>query len=195
MKNNGFSLIELLTVMVLLGIVAGLGTVSFRGWVKKHELESQVKEVYTDLMNARITAMHHNRTHFVTLAPTRLQGYKDTSPAPNGDRLLTIGADGPLCMWERKSGEPADPTCPSSSALSFKNLKYSMNWNGSTTLIFNTRGLTNTPCTICINYTANPSIPRTAQYDCISLSSTRMSLGQLVNKTGGCTSGNCAEKK
>ena len=62
MKKNGFSLIELLVVMIILGIVASLGTVSFTGWVRKHDLESQVKEMYTDLMNARLTAMHQNRT-------------------------------------------------------------------------------------------------------------------------------------
>jgi len=195
MRNNGFSLIELLTVMVLVGIMAGLGTVSFRGWIRKHELESQVKEVYTDLMDARITAMHRNRVHFVALAANSLRAYEDTNPAPNGDRILTLGADGPLCMWERRSGEPADSTCSGNGSLSYKNLKYSMTWNGSSTLGFNTRGLTNTPCTICVNYTTNPSIPTNAQYDCISLSSTRMHLGKLVNKAGGCTSGNCAETR
>jgi prepilin-type N-terminal cleavage/methylation domain-containing protein len=196
MKEDGFSLIELLVVIVILGIVAGLGTVSFRGWVSKHELESQVKEMYTDLMNARFTAMHQNKTHFVTLSANQLRAYEDTSPTPNGDGALTVGSDGPLCIWERKRGEPVDATCPSNSSLSFKNLKYPATWSdtASTELAFNVRGLYNslTPKTICVFSTHNPS------YDCIVVSQTRIIMGKLKNQNSGCNSGvsgNCEPKK
>ena len=75
--------------MIILGIVASLGTVSFTGWVRKHDLESQVKEMYTDLMNARLTAMHQNRARFITLSANQLRAYEDNDPAPSGDGMLT----------------------------------------------------------------------------------------------------------
>ncbi len=75
MKKDGFSLIELLVVVIILGIVASLGTVSFTGWIRKHDLESQVKEMYTDLMNARLTAMHQNRNHFISLSANQITAY------------------------------------------------------------------------------------------------------------------------
>ena len=188
MKKDGFSLIELLVVMIILGILASLGTVSFTGWVRKHDLESQVKEMYTDLMSARLTAMHQNRNHFITLSANQLRAYEDTNPA-NGDGILTLGSDGPLCMWERKRDDPADATCPGNASLSFKNLKFPAAWSNTTTLEFNARGLSNTNNTICVFSSYNPS------YDCIVVSATRIRMGKLLNQSGGCNSGNCEPKK
>lgn len=181
MKKNGFSLIELLIVMVILGILAGLGTVSFRGWVRKNELESQVKEMYTDLMNARLTAMHRNTNHIISLSVNKMSGSVDT----NGDGVGDTG----LCIWSRGKGDPVDGGCPDDKSLSYKKLAYPMTWNGATTLGFNARGLSNTNKTICVFSTLNPS------HDCIVISSTRIRMGKLINQSGGCNDGNCEAKK
>ena len=179
MKKNGFSLIELLIVMVILGILAGLGTVSFRGWVRKNELESQVKEMYTDLMNARLTAMHRNTTHLISLSVNQISGSVDT----NGDGAGDTG----LCIWSRGKGDAADASCPNDKSLSYKNLKYPV--NESTELKFNARGLSTTNNTICVFSTLNPS------HDCIVVSSTRIRMGKLKNQSGGCNDANCEAKK
>ena len=116
MKKDGFSLIELLVVIIILGIVASLGTVSFTGWIRKHDLESQVKEMYTDLMNARLTAMHQNRSHFISLSANQITASEDT----DGDGA----GDSPLCIWNRNRGDPVDASCPNDKSLSYKNTKY-----------------------------------------------------------------------
>lgn len=181
MKKDGFSLIELLIVMIILGILASLGTVSFTGWVRKNELESQVKEMYTDLMNARLTAMHQNRTHFISLSANQITGSQDT----NGDGI----GDSSLCIWNRNKGDPVDASCPSDKSLSYKSLMSTMTWSGTATLEFNARGLSNTNNTLCVFSTNNPS------YDCIVVSSTRIRMGKLINQSGGCNSANCVQKK
>ena len=181
MKKNGFSLIELLVVMVILGILAGLGTVSFRGWVRKNELESQVKEMYIDLMNARLTAMHRNANHIISLTGNKMSGSVDT----NGDGVGDTG----LCIWGRHKGDPVDGSCPDDKSLSYKNLTYPMTWSGTGTLGFNARGLSNTNKTICVFSTLNPS------YDCIAVSSTRIRMGKITKQSDGCKSANCEHKK
>lgn len=181
MKRNGFSLIELLVVIVILGIVASLGTVSFRGWVRKNEIESQVKEMYTDIMNARLTAMHRNTTHLISLSANQISGSVDT----NGDGA----GDNALCIWNRNKGDSADASCPNNMSLSYKNLIQPATWSGTATLGFNARGLSNTNNTICVFSTHNPS------YDCIVVSTTRIRMGKIINQSGACDDANCEAKK
>jgi type II secretion system protein H len=181
MRKNGFSLIELLVVIIILGIVASLGTVSFRGWIRKTELESQVKEMYTDVMNARLTAMHRNTTHLISLSTNQIRGSEDT----NGDGA----GDNALCIWNRNKGDAADASCPNDKSLSYKNLTFPATWSGTNKLEFNARGLSNTNNTICVFSTHNPS------YDCIVVSPTRIRMGKLINQSSGCNSANCEAKK
>lgn len=181
MKRNGFSLIELLVVMIIVGILATLGTVSFRGWVRKYDLESQVKETYTDLMNARLKAMHQNTNHLITLSANQIRGFTDTDGDGTGDEAL--------CIWNRNRGDPVDATCPNDKSLSYKNLAFPATWSGTNTLNFNARGLSTTNNTICFFSTHNPS------HDCIVVSSTRIRMGKIVNQAGGCNSANCEAKK
>ncbi|OPY75939.1 MAG: hypothetical protein A4E65_03340 [Syntrophorhabdus sp. PtaU1.Bin153] len=191
MKRNGFSLIELLAVMALIGILAGLGTVSFRGWASRHEVEKQVKEIYADLASARIAAMRENRSYFVRGAANQLQAYRDTSPDPHGDGALTVGSDKAVCMWPRGADVAADANCPSG-GLSYKNLTYGLSWSGSSnTIQFTARGLASPDSlgTACVFSTVNPS------YDCIKVSRTRIILGKIANQGGGCVRDNCQEKR
>jgi len=181
MRRKGFTLIELLIVMVILGIVAGLGTVSFTGWVRRHDLESQVKEMYTDLMNARLTAMHQNTSHLISLSANQIRGAEDTDGDGAGDNSL--------CIWNRNRGDAVDASCSNDKSLSYKNLAYPLTWSGSATLTFNARGLSNTNNTICVFSAYSPS------YDCIVISSTRIRMGRLLNQSGGCASANCEPKK
>jgi prepilin-type N-terminal cleavage/methylation domain-containing protein len=181
MKRDGFSLIELLVVMVILGILAALGTVSFRGWIRKNEVESQVKEMYTDIMNARLTAMHRNTTHLISLSANQISGSVDT----NGDGV----GDNALCIWNRNKGDAADASCPNDKSLSYKNLISPASWSGTNMLEFNSRGLSTTNNTICVFSAHNPS------YDCIVVSSTRIRMGKLLNQSGGCNNANCEAKK
>ena len=164
MKRNGYSLVEMLIVIAIIGILAGLATAGFVGWVKKYNTENQVKEMYADFMSTRIMAMSKNRTHFVNLSANQYTIYDDTSPSPNGDGTLTIGSD--------------------TQVLFPKDLKYPVAWNGGSQIGFNPRGLAVTQKTVCVYSTANPS------YDCIVISQTRLIMGKLKTQ-GVCDSDNC----
>lgn len=54
MKNkSGITLIELLVVIATMGTLAAALVFSFQGWLGNYHAESQTKEMYADLMNAR----------------------------------------------------------------------------------------------------------------------------------------------
>ena len=94
MKNNsGFSLLELLVVMLIMSILLGIAAISGRTWLTKYQVESQTKSLYTDLMNARVKAMQRNRTYFVVMAAAQYTIYEDTNPGPDGDGVLQPAND------------------------------------------------------------------------------------------------------
>lgn len=188
MKRDGFSLIELLVAMVVLGIVAAWGTVNYKQWRNKYDMETQVRETYTDLTNLRLMAKSKSTSHFMSFAANQVKANEDTDL--NG---ALNGGDKVLCLWNLPTGQSADPACPDAVSVSAGTLNYPITWSGSTTLTFDTRGLAGQNETICINYAATPQV--NAAYDCVDVSSTRIALGAMINKQGACDSANCGKKK
>lgn len=175
MKNDGITLTELIIVISIIGILVVALGFSFQGWIGGSRVETQMKEMYTDLMNARVRAMSRSRVHFVTLAATQYTIYEDTNPAPNGNGAL-------------------ETTAPTDTQILQRNLdpSYPITWNRDT-YEFNTRGLAASGGTICSNTDAD------ADYNCIIISASRINLGKLTTKipapyNGLCDADNCVAK-
>jgi type IV fimbrial biogenesis protein FimT len=58
MKENGFTLVELLIVIIVIAILLAMATLNFSAWSRKHNEEAQVKMMYTDMLTAKVDAMH-----------------------------------------------------------------------------------------------------------------------------------------
>lgn len=170
MKNSkGITLIELLVFVTIIGILITALGFSFQGWLGGYRIESQVKEMYADLMNARLRAMQQNRAHFVVVTdnpnnPSRrfedtYQIFEDT----NEDGQFNAG-DTPLRSFANpKTLEfPIDPA----------------SWTGTVTM--DTRGLI-APNNTNIRFDIGNNNP---DYDCLLLSPTRINIGRLWN--GAC---------
>jgi len=154
MRNNGITLIELIIVISIIGILAVALGFEFTGWMGGYRVESQTKEMYVDLMNARARAMQRNRSHFVTLAATQYTIYEDTNPAPDGNGTLETASDDQVLQRNRDYA-----IVP---ALSF----------GATQFTFDRNGL------VSHNGTIRLSSSLTPDYDCIVLFSTRINMGR-----------------
>jgi len=58
----GFTLIEMLTVFVVIGILAAIAIPSFSVWLPKYRLKRAVNDLHANLQLAKLTAIKENRT-------------------------------------------------------------------------------------------------------------------------------------
>jgi prepilin-type N-terminal cleavage/methylation domain-containing protein len=150
MNNGGYSMTELLVVLCVVGVLLGIASVFGYGSLVRSQVEKQTREMFADLMNARVSALQRNRVFFVTLAANQYAIYEDTNPSPDGDGNLQTTLDTRMLQ---------------------KATAYALNTSG--TISFSSCGLASeTNYTIRVVSTAAPS------FDCILLTPTRLLMGK-----------------
>ncbi len=160
--TNGFTLVEIIVTVAILGILLGIAGVSARGWLIRYQVESQTRQVYADLMNARVSAMQRNRAFFVTVGANQYAIYEDSYTPPDGNGNLDTGAGQDRLVTQKTAQYTLVP---------------------SPTAIFNftANGLassaTATVVDIYCQSTANPAS------DCIEVSLTRVLIGKWNGST------------
>ena len=65
-KNQGFTLLELLIVILFVGIIMAIGIPNFSKLKEKYEINGQAQKVYFDIMLARSTSVNNNNNVSVT---------------------------------------------------------------------------------------------------------------------------------
>jgi prepilin-type N-terminal cleavage/methylation domain-containing protein len=169
MRNSGVTLIELLVVITIAGILAVALGASFQGWQSAYRVETEIKKLYNDLMDARINSRQKKREHYIVLASDEYTVYEDDDPEPDGDGNF----------------DPASDYEVLNEKLSYNR---EIDWNGGAQIDFTTRGLTNDNKTICIFSEYEPD------YDCIVIFVTRTKMGKIDDQGGLCEASNCELK-
>ncbi len=164
-NNDGITLIELLVVVAIVGILAIALGFSYQGWIGKYNIESETKQFYSDLMEARTMAMARSRMHFVVITANNYTIYEDT----NDNEVAEPGAgDNPISEYRN----------PATGAPRPKVLQYNLGWTG--TITFNTRGLTAFTNPISIPVNVPPDLAgSTPDYDCVLVYQSRIAAGQM----------------
>ncbi len=151
MRQNGFTVIEMLLVLIIAGILLSVAAIQFNRWTEKYNIESQVKQMYADLMEARIRAMGSNRFRFVTLGATNYSIYDDT----NYDGVLETATDTLVLQQSLKNQITMIPATI-------------------TQISFDQDGLAVVNTAI---YVANNTVG--AVYDCVSVTQTKIGMGKM----------------
>lgn len=147
----GFTLVELLTVITIIGILLALATLNFNNYVRKTSIESQTRQLFSDLNEARVRAMYRKQRHTIVL---NVSSYIfKTYSSDNEDKFA-------------------------GNTLFTKNIKYSLSNAANTHLVFDTRGiLSNGFGTTIYTNPANSG----AAFDCIVLDDFRINLGRTAS--------------
>ncbi|RII30675.1 MAG: type II secretion system protein GspH [Geobacter sp.] len=156
-NEDGFTLIELIMVMMIMGILMAIAIPGFHSWQLKAQIERHARELMADLNKARLDSIYSKRPHSLVINSSA-NGYSFKSYSSQNDSGGTV--------------------------VFTKNIGYSMATASGSSIadvvfLFNVRGVTSVWNTIRINPTDSG-----AYYDCIVISAMRTNLGQM--RGGSC---------
>jgi prepilin-type N-terminal cleavage/methylation domain-containing protein len=160
--RGGFTLVEIMIAIAIVGIVVMLAVSTFQGLNEKYRVEGETKQMFADLMDARGRAMQRNRAFFVRITANDYNTYEDSSPAPDGNG-----------SWENADTLVANVAV--THAIVIDNLA-----GGVSTFRFNRNGIASVTGFIRFSSTVQPD------YDCITIRETRVKLGQYDAAGGTC---------
>ncbi len=81
MNERGFTLVELLIVVALIGILSGLATYEFKREQRKSIIEAEVRDMYTEIVNARLQSFYTKQPRAVIVSGTDFKVVDATSGA------------------------------------------------------------------------------------------------------------------
>jgi len=166
LNKKGLTLIELMAVIGIVAILLGIAAVSGRAWMDRYNVETLIKDMHANLLNAKVSAMNRSRMYFVVLTPTQYTIYEDTDTAPNGDEALNAALD----------------TLVSRTNI---NTRYSMT-NDAAQITFGRDGLATTAPPMGTQANFRVTALFGASLDCIALSASRVRMGVWNAGTGTC---------
>ena len=157
-KTAGYSLIELIVVVAIVGTMLGIAGFSFHEFQKRYAAESQVRIMHIDMLRARHRAFQLDKSYFVTVSADSYQITEDTNDSGG---TKPDGGDTPI--WP----EP-------------KRFRYRSLWGG--TVILTGRGTISKSGGGILSTNPLPIIFDTAgtepEYDCIAVAPTRINVGK-----------------
>jgi len=155
---KGITLLELMVVVAISGILMGIAGFTVQGLRNREDAESQVRQLHVDMMNARVQALHRNKTCFVSLTTSSYQITEDTNESGG-----SAPDDGDMPLWSAP-----------------KQFKFHSRWNG--TVILDGKGIISkstgpllTNAALAIRFDTAGIDP---EYDCISVGPTRIRAGK-----------------
>ena len=168
LNQTGFSLIELVVTIAIMGTVMAIATLSFNSWQTKNKIESQTREIFTDLADARTRAFTQKRVHGIVFQPSSyvMKSYSSEVEYKYSTDAATKGVQ----IWSKSLKYGITKT---NTATAFT--------NANSSILFDTTGFTTTYFTVVVNpVTVSPSL------NCLVIHAARVNMGKWNETTSTC---------
>jgi prepilin-type N-terminal cleavage/methylation domain-containing protein len=95
-KNFGFTLVEVMIVIAIIGIIAGIAVPGYLSWLPNYRLRSAVLDLEGNIQWTRLQAIKRNQTWAVLFDNANDIYYVCSDPGGNGlwDGPVSMGGDG-----------------------------------------------------------------------------------------------------
>jgi prepilin-type N-terminal cleavage/methylation domain-containing protein len=110
MKESGFTIVELITVIAIMAILIAISTMDFHKWSVKSNVEKETREMYADFCGLRTRAMYTGKRHRISLYPKgyTFRSYTTSEPLTAGTVVESKGLPYEITMEDGSSvsGQP-----------------------------------------------------------------------------------------
>lgn len=165
-KAAGFTLVELIIVMVIGGILIAIVSLNFNNMSRKATIERITRELLADLNVARSESIFRGKRHSIKINPTATGYMFRRYSSPDEPRDST-------------APNPATATTPPYGIINTKNLNNELAKEAGTSIAnknfeFDRNGFTTDFDTIRVN-----PVDSGASFDCVVVSATRTNIGRM----------------
>ncbi|MGE3537589.1 MAG: GspH/FimT family pseudopilin [Candidatus Tectimicrobiota bacterium] len=91
-RQGGFSLVDVMLVVMVLGVLGAVGVPNLRSWQKNYQLKSAATDLYSHFQFAKIGAVKQNRPWTVVLNPAGTFGYEVRNGDGRAVKRIDFGA-------------------------------------------------------------------------------------------------------
>lgn len=166
MERRGYTLIELLVVMTIMAVLLGLATINFNNWQNKNMVERHVKELYSDIQEARMNAAYTKMRQGVEFSAQQVTFKRFSSDYDMVGKVVST-KQVPMTLNRTNWSSPA-----------------------ANRIDFNTSGIMSDPVikVICFSTTVD------AAYDALIITPALTNMGKVTNRGAKCGQNNVTQK-
>jgi prepilin-type N-terminal cleavage/methylation domain-containing protein len=157
MNNRGFSIVELVVVIGIMGILLSIVTLDFNSMQNKSFIEKQCREFVSDVVSLRMQAMTRKQQHMITINSNNYIFTRYTSPADDG-----------LSATSRILNKNSTYTLTDTSGTAY---------SGSN-IIIDERGFTGSGASFGQTIVVGPAVSK-ASVNCVVISNARVNAGKM----------------